>query len=33
MVKAAQSLKELVDNWENVEEKVNEITELEHEGD
>ena len=33
MVKAAQKLKELVDTWENVEEKVNEITELEHEGD
>ncbi|MBA7567575.1 hypothetical protein ES708_09290 [subsurface metagenome] len=33
MVRAAQSLKELVDNWENVSEKVGEINELEHEGD
>jgi predicted phosphate transport protein (TIGR00153 family) len=33
MVKAAQKLKELIYNWENVEEKVNEITELEHTGD
>ena len=33
MVKAAQCLKELVDSWENVEQKVNEITELEHQGD
>jgi len=33
MVKAAQGLKELVDTWENVEEKVGEITELEHQGD
>ena len=33
MVKAAQKLKELVDTWENVAEKVNEITRLEHEGD
>jgi hypothetical protein len=33
MVKAAQTLKELVDTWKNVEQKVNEITELEHEGD
>jgi len=33
MVKAAKSLKELVDTWKNVEQKVNEITELEHEGD
>ncbi len=33
MVKAAKSLKELVDNWQDVEQKVNEITELEHEGD
>jgi predicted phosphate transport protein (TIGR00153 family) len=33
MAKAAQSLKELVDNWQDVEQKVNEITELEHEGD
>jgi len=33
MVKAAHKLKELVDVWENVEEKVGEITRLEHEGD
>jgi len=33
MVKAARKLKELVDVWENVEEKVGEITKLEHEGD
>jgi hypothetical protein len=33
MVKAAQCLKELVDNWRDVEQKVNEITELEHQGD
>ena len=33
MVRAAQSLKELVDDWENVGEKVGEINELEHEGD
>ncbi len=33
MVKAAQSLKGLVDSWENVEARVSEITELEHEGD
>jgi len=33
MVKAAQKLKELVDTWENTEERLNEITELEHEGD
>jgi len=33
MVKTAQKLKQLVDSWENVEEKVSEITELEHEGD
>jgi predicted phosphate transport protein (TIGR00153 family) len=33
MVKAARCLKELVDNWKDVENKVNEITELEHEGD
>ena len=32
-VKAAQKLKELVDTWKNVEGRVNEITELEHEGD
>jgi predicted phosphate transport protein (TIGR00153 family) len=33
MVKAAQQLKQLVDNWEDVEAGVNEITKLEHEGD
>jgi predicted phosphate transport protein (TIGR00153 family) len=33
MVKAAQKLKELIDTWEDVAEKVSEITELEHEGD
>ncbi|MCJ7426150.1 MAG: DUF47 domain-containing protein [Dehalococcoidales bacterium] len=33
MVEAAHKLKEMVDNWENVEQKVNEITELEHQGD
>jgi predicted phosphate transport protein (TIGR00153 family) len=33
MVKAARCLKELVDNWKDVEPKVNEITELEHQGD
>jgi len=33
MVKAAQKLKELVDTWEDVGEKISEITELEHEGD
>jgi predicted phosphate transport protein (TIGR00153 family) len=33
MVKAAQGLKEMLDNWENVGIKVAEITELEHEGD
>jgi len=33
MVKAAQCLKELVDSWQDVEQKVNEITELEHQGD
>jgi predicted phosphate transport protein (TIGR00153 family) len=33
MVKAAHQLKELVDTWENVGERVGEITELEHEGD
>jgi len=33
MVKTAQKLKLLVDSWENVEERVSEITELEHEGD
>jgi len=33
MVKTAQRLKQLVNTWENVEEKVSEITKLEHEGD
>ena len=33
MVKAARCLKELLDNWQDVEQKVNEITELEHQGD
>jgi predicted phosphate transport protein (TIGR00153 family) len=33
MVMAARRLKELVDNWRDVEQKVNEITELEHQGD
>lgn len=33
VVKAAQRLKELVDTWKNVEGRVSEITELEHEGD
>ena len=33
MVKAAQGLKNLVDIWEDVEERVGEITELEHQGD
>jgi predicted phosphate transport protein (TIGR00153 family) len=33
MVKAAQGLKELVDTWNNIEGRVGEITELEHEGD
>ena len=33
MVKAANSLKEMVDSWEHVEGKVAEITELEHKGD
>ncbi len=33
MVKAAQGLKELVDTWEDVEKKVGQMTELEHEGD
>lgn len=33
MVKAAKSLKDLVDKWEQVEVRVSEITELEHEGD
>jgi len=33
VVKVAQKLKELVDTWKNVEGRVSEITELEHEGD
>ena len=33
MVAASRELKELVDTWENVEEKVAKITELEHRGD
>ena len=33
MVNAAQGLKELVDIWENTEERVSEITKLEHLGD
>ncbi len=33
MVKTAQGLKKLVDGWENVEEEVAQITELEHQGD
>ena len=33
MVKAAQALKEMVDNWEDVEERVGGILELEHQGD
>ncbi|MFC1943309.1 DUF47 domain-containing protein [Chloroflexota bacterium] len=33
MVKAAQKLQQLINTWENVGERVNEITELEHEGD
>ena len=33
MVKAAQSLKQLVDTWQDVEQKVGEIDELEHQGD
>ena len=33
MVKTAQSLKQLVDIWQDVEQKVGEITELEHKGD
>ena len=32
-VKAAQELNLLVDKWDNIEERVNSITELEHEGD
>ncbi|MDP2729187.1 MAG: DUF47 family protein [Dehalococcoidales bacterium] len=33
MVKVAQKLKQLVDTWEDVDDKVNEITGFEHEGD
>jgi len=33
MVNAAKKLRELIHNWDNVEGKVNEITELEHIGD
>ena len=33
MVKTAEALKSLIDTWENVEEKVDAITELEHQGD
>ena len=33
VAKAAQMLKELVDNWDNVTERVGKITDLEHEGD
>ena len=33
MVKVAQDLKQIVDTWEHVEERVAEITELEHLGD
>ena len=33
MVKAAQVLKELVDTWEDIKKSVDEITDLEHEGD
>ena len=33
MAKAAQKLKAMVDTWENIEQKVNEISELEHHGD
>ena len=33
MVKAAQSLKEMINNWDHVEGRVAEITELEHKGD
>ncbi len=33
MVKAARVLKEMVDTWENVRKSVDEITNLEHEGD
>ncbi|MEE8204498.1 MAG: DUF47 family protein, partial [Dehalococcoidales bacterium] len=33
MVKTARKFKELVENWEDVEQKVADITELEHCGD
>ena len=33
MVKAAQALKEMVNTWDDVEKRVGQITELEHEGD
>ena len=33
VVKGAQLLKELVDNWDNVTDRVGKITDLEHEGD
>ena len=33
VVKAANALKQLVDTWQDVEQKVNEIDELEHQGD
>ena len=33
LVKIARAFQELVEKWEDVEEKVNEITDLEHEGD
>ncbi len=33
MVKAAQGLKEMVDTWKNIEGRVGEITEMEHQGD
>ena len=33
MVKAAQGLKDMVDNWKNIEGMVSEITEIEHLGD
>ena len=33
IVKAARGLKEMVDTWDNLEERVGKITELEHEGD
>jgi len=33
MVKAARCLKDMLDNWENINAKVAEITELEHDGD